>query len=167
MALKTIAERKEAARLRREALAKKRKALGNKIKTGAKKVGSKIKARAKKVGHKIKSRLKGATANYQGTTVNRAKVVGVTKTKGGNYPKYKKGSTKGKDFNTKLAAARKKGQKTFSWDKRSYHTGVRKTTRKGNTYTNTVGKGSKLSNMSAKMKANRAARKKRRTSKKK
>ena len=142
---------------------KNRKLDGSRIKGAYKKV----KAGAKKVGHKIKSRIKGATSSYQGTTVSRTKVRGVTNTKGGNYPKYAKGSTKGKDFNSKLSDARKKGQKTFTWDKRPYHTGVKKTTKKGNTYTSTVGKGSKISNMSAKMKANRAARKKKRAAKKK
>jgi hypothetical protein len=144
------------------------------VRSGKKLDGSRIKgaykkakAGVKKVGHKIKSRLKGATANYQGTTVSRTTVRGVTNTKGGNYPKYAKGSTKGKDFNTKLSEARKKGQKTFTWDKRSYHTGVKKTTRKGASYTSVVGKGSRLKNMSSKMKANAAARRKKRAANKK
>jgi hypothetical protein len=142
---------------------KKKKLDGSRIKGAYKKA----KTGVKKVVTKAKNRLKGATASYQGTTVSRTTVRGVTKTKGGNYPKYAKGSKKGKEFNAKLREARKKGQKTTTWDGRSYATGVKKTTRKGNTYTNTVGKGSRLSNMSAKMKANRAARKKKRAAKKK
>tara|TARA_X000001382_G_scaffold93642_2_gene68197 strand:- start:365 stop:877 length:513 start_codon:yes stop_codon:yes gene_type:complete len=152
----TPAQRKAAAKKRRDAMAAKRKAT----------VG-KIKSKVKKVVGKVKSRIKGATAKYQGTTVNRATVRGVTKTKGGNYPKYKKGSAKGKSFNSALSSARKKGQKTFTWDKRSYHTGVKKTTRKGASYTSVVGKGSRLKNMSSKMKANAAARRKKRAAKKK
>tara|TARA_B100001250_G_C19778744_1_gene780842 strand:+ start:1023 stop:1532 length:510 start_codon:yes stop_codon:yes gene_type:complete len=163
----TYAQRKEAAAKRRAALAKKRKAAVSKIKAKAKSVGSKIKSKAKSVGSKIKSRVKGATAKYQGTKVDRKSVRGVTKTKGGNYPKYAKGSAKGKDFNAKLRAARKKKQKTMTWDGRKYTTGVKKTTRKGNTYTNVVGKGSRLKNMSSKMKANAAARRKKRAAKKK
>lgn len=155
----TYAQRKEAAAKRRAALAKKRKAAVSKIKTKAKSVGSKIKSAVKKKAHKIASRVKGATARYQGTTVDRKSVRGVTKTKGGNYPKYAKGSAKGKDFNAKLRAARKKKQKTMTWDGRKYSTGVKKTTRKGATYTSKVGRGSKLGNMKRKVQANRAQRK--------
>ena len=144
----TPAQRKAAAKKRRDAMAAKRKAT----------VG-KIKSKVKKVVGKVKSRIKGATAKYQGTKVDRKSVRGVTKTKGGNYPKYAKGSAKGKDFNAKLRAARKKKQKTMTWDGRKYTTGVKKTTRKGATYTSKVGRGSKLGNMKRKMQANRAQRK--------
>ena len=81
------------------------------------------------------------------------------KTKGGNYPIYKKGSAKGKSFNSALSAARKRKAKTFTWDGRSYNTNVKKKTRRGATYTSKVGRGSKLGNMARRMKANRAQRK--------
>jgi hypothetical protein len=131
--------------------------------------GSRIKKAAGKVKKGAKSLLnrgKAVVSKYKGK-VDRKSVRGVKKTKGGNYPIYKKGSAKGKGFNSALSAARKKGQKTFTWDKRSYHTGVKKTTRKGASYTSVVGKGSRLKNMSSKMKANAAARRKKRAAKKK
>jgi hypothetical protein len=137
---------------------------GNKKGRPTKKIkldGSRLKKAGAKVKKKAKSLLnrgKAVVSKYKGT-VDRKSVRGVKKTKGGNYPIYKKGSAKGKDFNSKLRAARKKGQKTMTFDGRKYHTGVKKTTRKGATYTSKVGRGSKLGNMKRKMQANRAQRK--------
>ena len=122
--------------------------------------GSRLKKARDKVKKKAKSVLnrgKAIVSKYKGK-VDRKSVRDVKKTKGGNYPIYKKGSTKGKEFNSKLSSARKKGQKTFTWDGRSYNTNVKKKTRRGATYTSKVGRGSKLGNMRRKMKANRAQR---------
>lgn len=41
--------------------------------------------------------------------------VATTKTKGGNYPTYRKDTYRAKDFGKTFAAARKAGKKTFMW----------------------------------------------------
>ena len=118
----------------------------------------KAKAKVKKKAKSLLNRGKAVVSKYKGK-VDRKSVRGVKKTKGGNYPIYKKGSAKGKSFNSALTAARKRKAKTFTWDGRSYNTNVKKKTRRGATYTSKVGRGSKLGNMARKMKANRAQRK--------
>ena len=49
----------------------------------------------------------------------------VVKTKGGDYPVYKKDSKPAKSFRSAFASARKAGKKTFSWDGRTYTTEVK------------------------------------------
>ena len=51
-----------------------------------------------------------------------AKPVKNVSTKGGNYPVYKKGSAEAKSFGAAFNEARKKGEKVFTWDGRSYST---------------------------------------------
>ena len=50
------------------------------------------------------------------------KPVSVEKTKGGDYPVYKKGSKKAESFKSKFAKSSKAGKKTFKWKGRSYTT---------------------------------------------
>ena len=50
------------------------------------------------------------------------KPVSVEKTKGGDYPVYKKESRKAESFRSKFAKASKAGKKTFKWKGRSYTT---------------------------------------------
>lgn len=47
------------------------------------------------------------------------------KTKGGNYPIYKKTSNEAKEFRSAFAAARKAGKKEFTWQGRKYNTKVK------------------------------------------
>jgi hypothetical protein len=49
----------------------------------------------------------------------------VTKTKGGDYPVYKKDSGKAQSFRDAFSSARKAGKKTFTWEGRSYTTAVK------------------------------------------
>jgi len=49
-------------------------------------------------------------------------VTGKTKTKGGNYPSFKKDSTIAKDFRSAFAKAKRDGKSTFMWDGRKYST---------------------------------------------
>lgn len=49
-------------------------------------------------------------------------VTGKTKTKGGTYPTFKKGSTIANDFKSAFAKARREGKSTFMWDGRKYST---------------------------------------------
>jgi len=51
--------------------------------------------------------------------------VSSVKTKGGDYPVYKKDSGAAQSFRTAFAAARKEGKKTFTWNGRSYTTEVK------------------------------------------
>ncbi len=44
------------------------------------------------------------------------------KTKGGDYPVYKKDSSEASDFRSNFAAARKAGKKEFTWQGRKYNT---------------------------------------------
>ena len=53
------------------------------------------------------------------------KPVRTVKTKGGDYPVYKKSSDKAASFRKAFAAARKSGKKTFTWDGRKYNTKVK------------------------------------------
>ena len=50
------------------------------------------------------------------------KPVSVEKTKGGDYPAYKKESKKAESFRSKFAKSSKAGKKTFKWKGRSYTT---------------------------------------------
>ena len=50
------------------------------------------------------------------------KPVSVEKTKGGDYPVYKKESKKAESFRSKFGKASKAGKKTFKWKGRSYTT---------------------------------------------
>ena len=50
------------------------------------------------------------------------KPVSVVKTKGGDYPVYKKESKKAESFRSKFAKSRKAGKKTFTWKGKSYST---------------------------------------------
>ena len=50
------------------------------------------------------------------------KPVSVEKTKGGDYPVYKKGSAKAESFSKSFGRASKAGKKTFKWKGRSYTT---------------------------------------------
>lgn len=54
-----------------------------------------------------------------------AKPVKSVKTKGGNYPVYKKSSGEAKSFREAFAAARKGGQSVFTWQGRKYNTKVK------------------------------------------
>lgn len=47
------------------------------------------------------------------------------KTKGGDYPSYKKTSNEAKEFRSAFAAARKAGKKEFTWQGRKYNTKVK------------------------------------------
>ena len=51
---------------------------------------------------------------------------GVKRTKGGDYPIYKKKSAEAGSFRHAFAAARKTGKKTFTWRGRKYNTKVKK-----------------------------------------
>lgn len=53
------------------------------------------------------------------------KPVRTVKTKGGDYPVYKKSSDKAASFRKAFATARKSGKKTFTWDGRKYNTKVK------------------------------------------
>ena len=53
------------------------------------------------------------------------KPVSTVKTKGGDYPVYKKDSGKAKNFRETFAAAKKAGKATFEWDGRKYTTEVK------------------------------------------
>ena len=55
----------------------------------------------------------GASVTRKDTTV---------KTKGGDYPVYRKDTTSSKSFSKSFAAARKAGKKTFEWQGRKYST---------------------------------------------
>ena len=55
----------------------------------------------------------------KGSKLGRKKVV---KTKGGNYPVYKKRSVTAKSFRTAFADAKKSGYKTFTWNGKKYNT---------------------------------------------
>ena len=48
--------------------------------------------------------------------------VSVVKTKGGDYPVYKKKSSAAQSFRSAFAAARKSGEKVFTWKGRKYTT---------------------------------------------
>ena len=54
-----------------------------------------------------------------------SKPVKTVKTKGGDYPVYKKSSSEAQSFRSAFAAARKSGKKVFEWQGRKYNTKVK------------------------------------------
>ncbi len=65
---------------------------------------------------------KAARAEKRAAKKAAKKPVSVEKTKGGDYPVYKKGSKKAESFKSKFAKSSKAGKKTFKWKGRSYTT---------------------------------------------
>ena len=65
---------------------------------------------------------KAAKAEKRAAKKAAKKPVSVEKTKGGDYPVYKKESKKAESFRSKFGKASKAGKKTFKWKGRSYTT---------------------------------------------
>ena len=111
----------------------------SKVKSRVKKVKSKIqskrnmkkinkmaiKAEKKKKGSGLKKVTIAKKANpskIKATGKIRKGMKAVKMTEGGAYAKYSKKSKAAKSFRSAFAAAKKKGQKTFTWDGRKYST---------------------------------------------
>lgn len=86
---------------------------------------------------KSKSALGGTKSNVSKTSPARSKTASTTKskplsrneppvsmrkTRGGDYPVYKKGSSSAQSFREAFASARKAGKKEFTWQGRKYNT---------------------------------------------
>ena len=99
-------------------------AQGNRVTRKVKvKLGGKKKVKMTSTTPKPKTkRLVQKGYNKHVTGKSRKNIQSVTKTKGGGYAVYKKGSKAGKSFNSAYGAAKKKGAKTFTWDGRKYST---------------------------------------------
>ena len=107
---------------------KKGKALVFKIK-GQPKTKAKVKV-TKKITGQPKKVTKPVTATYAITgqpSVKKVtkKVPKVVKTKGGEYPVYKKKTKAATGFRAAFAVARKAGKKIFTWQGRKYTTKVK------------------------------------------
>ena len=63
-----------------------------------------------------------ATRNKTTSTAKSESPVSVRKTRGGDYPVYKKGSSSAQSFREAFASARKAGKKEFTWQGRKYNT---------------------------------------------
>jgi hypothetical protein len=128
---------------------------------------------ARKPGGLIKKLVKKVKDRRSVTGKKGTRIKSVVKTKGGNYPVHAKKSKSAKSFRKTYAAARaaamKGGKQSFTWNGRKYNTDKKMTTKRGASYSNKAGKGlkTKLTNAGRRMKANAAARRKKRTASKK
>jgi len=66
-----------------------------------------------------------ATRNKTTSTAKSESPASVRKTRGGDYPVYKKGSSSAQSFREAFASARKVGKKEFTWQGRKYNTKVK------------------------------------------
>lgn len=73
---------------------------------------------------KAESKPKASAPAAKGAAKSGAKgdVVKTVRTKGGDYPVYKKNSSQAASFRAAFAAARKDGKKVFTWEGRKYNT---------------------------------------------
>ena len=107
---------------------------------GIKKVGPQYRAETKSTAggvpaHPVEKQVVRQKINESGKRVKIAaptagestasRVSKIVKTKGGDYPVYKKDSDESTSFKSAFAAARKSGAANFKWQGRSYNTKVK------------------------------------------